>query len=75
MTTEPGPCPVCEARADVSHPKHGDLLTVSCWDCGCFEMSISAAATLKGVSLEARRARLSEAKGHATSGEVPKVNV
>jgi hypothetical protein len=75
MTTEPAPCPVCEARADVTRPKHGDDLSVSCWECGCFEISGSAAATFKGMSLEARRARLSEAKGDATSGKVPKVNL
>jgi hypothetical protein len=73
MTTEPAPCPVCEARADVTRPADGDQVTVSCWDCGSFKISGSATAAFKQMSLEGRRTLLDEAKTRAPSGQVPQV--
>jgi hypothetical protein len=73
MTTEPAPCPICEARADVTRPQESDQLTVSCWECGCFEISCAAATAFKGMAQEGRRASLAEAKNQAPPGQVPEV--
>ncbi len=73
MKTEAAPCPICEARADVTPATDGGQVTVSCWDCGSFKISGSATATFKGMSLEGRRALLIEAKTHAPAGQVPEV--
>ena len=73
MTTEAAPCPVCEVRADISHSRPGDQMTVSCWECGSFRISASIEATFKRMSLDGRRARLSEAKNLAAPGQLPEV--
>lgn len=73
MRTEAAACPICEARADLTRPNEGDYKTVSCWHCGSFKISGSAEATFKVLSLDARRAHLTEAKAHAPPGEVPEV--
>ena len=73
METETARCPICEARADLTRPRDGGYGTFSCWDCGCFNISDSAVETVKELSLEARQARLLEAKRTARPGEVPEV--
>jgi len=74
MRTEPAPCPICETRADVSHPTYGDPVTVSCWSCGSFKISRSLTVTVKRMSLDGRRALLAEAKVDAAPGQVPELH-
>ena len=68
-TSEAAPCPVCEARADVTRAKQGTHDTVSCWDCGTFK--VVTGADFKEIAVEMRRARLADAKRRAAPGHVP----
>ena len=71
MTSEAAPCPVCEARADITRTKQGTHDTVSCWDCGTFK--VTTELDLKGIAVEIRRARLAEAKRKAAPGGLPEL--
>jgi hypothetical protein len=74
MRTQPAPCPICEARADITRVEEGQYATVSCWTCGPFRISDDLGAKLKSLSVEARRACLDEAKARAAPGEAPDVH-
>ncbi len=71
MTSEAAPCPVCEARADITRTKQGTHDTVSCWDCGTFK--VTTGVEFKEVAVEVWRARLADAKRQAAPGQVPEL--
>jgi Zn ribbon nucleic-acid-binding protein len=73
MRTEAAPCPICEARADITRVEQNQYATVSCWSCGSFRFSDDFEGKLKNLSVEARRACLDEAKARAAPGEMPDV--
>ena len=71
MPTAVTPCPICEAPAAEALPRHGDVSVISCYSCGAFKVSGTASQVMQSMDLEARCAKLADARQRAKPGDMP----